>query len=653
MALAIFPPGVLFAEEFVLVDEGQEVAVLTPDGEAAGEGWKGVGPLSAPESWLAGQSGVGFDRGEPFLPHFNLDVQEQMRGISSSAYIRMSFHMDGKLFSRLTKLTLGMKYDDGFAAYLNGRLIASANAPLEDDGQSVSWNASATATHNDRLAVEFETFDLDASVVLLLKPGENILAIHGLNSSAGGADFLISPRLIGEDVFVPVWPNVHVREVARASSPTVIVHPGDGSDRLFIVEQAGRIRVLENGELREFMRISSQIRSGGEQGLLGLAFPPGFPGEGKDRFYVNYTRRRPTNDGATVVSRFHLDDGPEVTEQIGDPDSEEVLLVVEQPFTNHNGGDMHFGRDGFLYIGFGDGGAGGDPGNRAQDPDELLGKMLRIDVEGEPDPGLPYAIPPSNPFVAEAGIRPEIWATGLRNPWRWSFDRVTGEMYIGDVGQNDYEEISYEPAGSSGGLNFGWRRKEGFHDFNRGTPLEAGTETEPIIEVNQRRGDRSITGGFVYRGSRFPGMQGIYVFADYASGRIFGAQRDDEGTWLTEELARPRLGISAFGEDLNGELFLADYDGGRIYELRDDRDGTYLQVTDSGYDSITGAFSLTFGGAIGETYQAEVSEDLLNWERAGPRVTVTEDNAYAVTLTLDGAVLADKRDLYVKGTKIL
>ncbi|MGK0185665.1 MAG: glucose/arabinose dehydrogenase [Verrucomicrobiales bacterium] len=642
------------ADEFVLVDEGRACQVLVPDSETSGFGWRETSPLSDPDAWTAGETGVGFDSGETFLPHFNLEVEELLRGVNGSIYVRIPFQANEDAVAKITKLTLSVKYDDGFAAYLNGTLIASANAPLDVDGVGeLPWNATATSSHADRLAVVFEDFELDSNAPSLLQLGENILAIHALNSSPSGSDFLISPRLVGEDVFVPVWPSIRTRMSVSASDPVAVVYAEDGTDRLFIVEQRGRIRVLESGELRDFLDITERVRSGGEQGLLGLAFAPGFPAPGKDHFYVNYTRRRPSNDGATVVSRFRLGDRVATPLQVGNPETEEILLTVDQPFENHNGGDMHFGKDDFLYIGLGDGGAGGDPGNRAQNPQNLLGKMLRLDVEGDPDPDLPYAIPPTNPFVSDSSVRGEIWALGLRNPWRWSFDRLTGEMYIGDVGQNDYEEVSYEPAGTPGGLNHGWRRKEGLHDFNTGTRLDLGTVVDPIIEVSQRRGDRSLTGGFVYRGTRFPRMQGSYFFADYVSGRIFGAQRDDKGTWVTEELLATEFGISAFGENVRGELFIADYNSGEIYELLDDRDSTYLQVTDTGYDPSTDAFSFTFGGAIGETYQAEITQDLLTWEQVGPRVTVTEDNAFAVTLTVTRADAGGNKDIVAKGSKIL
>ncbi|HZW36419.1 MAG TPA: PQQ-dependent sugar dehydrogenase, partial [Candidatus Deferrimicrobiaceae bacterium] len=229
-----------------------------------------------------------------------------------------------------------------------------------------------------------------------------------------------------------------VERFSGLSSPLGVTHAGDNTGRLYIVEQAGRIRLIDNGTLMAapFLDISARVLSGGEQGLLGLAFPPNFAAT--SHFYVDYTR---TPDGSTVIARYLVTGNADVA----DPNSETVLLTIPQPFANHNGGQLAFGPDGFLYIGMGDGGSGGDPDNNAQNPASLLGKMLRIDVESPPDPGLAYAIPTNNPFLDNASFREEIWALGLRNPWRFSFDRLTGDLYIGDVGQNLFEEVDFQP----------------------------------------------------------------------------------------------------------------------------------------------------------------------------------------------------------------
>ena len=353
--------------------------------------------------------------------------------------------------------------------------------------------------------------------------------------------------------------QIRLVEFARGLAlPVDIQHAGDASNRLFVVEQRGRIRIIKNGALvpSPFLDIVSRIRcanSGcGEQGLLGLAFPPGFAT--KKYFYVNYTDLL----GDTVIARYRVTDNPD----LADPASETVILTIDQPFENHNGGGLAFGPDGYLYIGMGDGGSGGDPQNHAQNPNSLLGKMLRIDVENTG--GAPYRIPADNPFVQSAGYRGEIWALGLRNPWRYSFDRQTGDLYIGDVGQSAWEEVSFQPASSRGGENYGWRRMEGAHCFNPASGCSQEGLTLPVVEYSQSGGDCSVTGGYVYRGARFPNLQGTYFYGDYCSGRIWGLQRDQSG-WRNSLLLDSTFNITAFGQDEAGNLFVTDHGGGRIY----------------------------------------------------------------------------------------
>jgi glucose/arabinose dehydrogenase len=253
------------------------------------------------------------------------------------------------------------------------------------------------------------------------------------------------------------WPEIGLSIAYEGfSRPVQMTHAGDGSGRLFVVEQWGRIQVIEDGEILEtpFLDISDRVSCCGESGLLGLAFPPGF--SVKRYFYVNYT----DIDGDTVVARYHLSGD----DNLADADSEEVILTIDQPFGNHNGGQLAFGPDGYLYIGTGDGGSAGDPNNRAQDRLSLLGKILRIDVESGQRP---YSVPPSNPFADLDDAQPEIWALGLRNPWRFSFDRETGDLYIGDVGQNSFEEVNVQLASSNGGENYGWRTFEASTCFSQ------------------------------------------------------------------------------------------------------------------------------------------------------------------------------------------
>lgn len=334
--------------------------------------------------------------------------------------------------------------------------------------------------------------------------------------------------------------------------PLYVTHAGDGSGRLYVLEQPGRVRVLEGGRLLEtpFLDLTDRVLSrGNEQGLLGLAFAPDFAESGI--FYVHYTGRP---DGRTVLARYRLREGDPYR---GDPDSEEVLLSLEQPYANHNGGALLFGPDGYLYLALGDGGSAGDPENRAQNRESLLGKILRLDVS---QPG-PYHVPPDNPFVGRAG-RDEIWAYGLRNPWRISFDRATGDLYIADVGQNAIEEVNFQPAGSPGGANYGWRVYEGSRRYAQG---EAPGAVFPVAEYTHAEGGCSITGGYVYRGKAIPDLVGTYLYGDYCTGYIWGLTRQD-GEWRSVRLLDSDANITSFGEDEEGELYVVDRRGA-IYRI--------------------------------------------------------------------------------------
>ena len=353
------------------------------------------------------------------------------------------------------------------------------------------------------------------------------------------------------------WPRISlVTKYAGLSLPVGVTNARDGSGNLYVVEQGGRILLVKNGALQAtpFLDISDRVLSIGEQGLLGLAFPPGYAT--KRYFYVYYTRPVDNN----VVSRFRLTVNPDAA----DPDSEEMLIATPQPFSNHNGGQIAFGPDGFLYISKGDGGSGGDPFNNAQNPASLLGKLLRIDVESAADPGLLYAVPPTNPFAQTAGFRGEIWALGLRNPWRFSFDRQTGDLYIGDVGQGSFEEVDFQPAESPGGENYGWRIMEGAHCFGDPACSQAGLVL-PVAEYDHGQGC-SITGGFVYRGTAYPRMQGIYLYADFCTGNFWGLKRDG-AAWQNALLLSESRNVSSFGEDEEGNLFVADRSNGLVLEI--------------------------------------------------------------------------------------
>jgi len=335
--------------------------------------------------------------------------------------------------------------------------------------------------------------------------------------------------------------------------PVAVTNAGDGSGRLFVVEQAGRIRIIDGAAVldTDFLDIRSPVDSTrNEQGLLGIAFHPAYATNGY--FYVNYTHDPPgEGPDVTRISRFQVsvaDPG------VASPASEAILMTINQDASNHNGGDLHFGPDGYLYIALGDGGGSQDPNARGQDLGTLLGKILRIDVDG----ALPYAVPADNPFVDDAGARDEIWAYGLRNPWRFSFDLATGDLFIGDVGQGVVEEIDYQPADSSGGENYGWSCMEGdvVQDFK---PCDDRPLTLPVLVYGHGLGC-SVTGGYRYRGI-IGGFQGHYVFGDFCSGRIWLALPGGGG-WVANEWSDTSLSISSFGEDEDGELYVVDLDGG-------------------------------------------------------------------------------------------
>jgi glucose/arabinose dehydrogenase len=317
-----------------------------------------------------------------------------------------------------------------------------------------------------------------------------------------------------------------------------------------VVEQPGRIRVIRDDALlaTPFLDISSRVSGGGEQGLLSIAFPPGYARKG--HFYVSYTRAA---DGASVIARYFRSPG---NPNVADANSEEVILTVEQPFAIHNGGLIAFGPDGYLYVSLGDGGAAEDFLNNAQNTDSLLGKMLRIDVESG---AFPYAVPSDNPFVGLDGHRGEIWALGLRNPWRFSFDRASGDLYIADVGHNRWEEVNVQPASSRGGENYGWNVMEGPQCFTTFFCDRTGL-TLPAYEYTHLTGC-SVIGGFVYRGSDYPCLQGMYLYSDFCTGGVWGLKQVD-GVWESRLLTNTSLQIVSFGEDEDGELYALDLNGG-------------------------------------------------------------------------------------------
>jgi glucose/arabinose dehydrogenase len=350
-----------------------------------------------------------------------------------------------------------------------------------------------------------------------------------------------------------------------------------GDSRIFVVDQDGEIVVFDStgASLGTFLDIQERVIAGGERGLLGLAFHPDYASNGF--FYVNYTRdpddmtSGESGEGDTRVSRFSRIGA--AGSNVADPTSELPIIDIPQPFSNHNAGDLNFGPDGNLWIAMGDGGAGCDPGDVSQDPAEILGKVLRLDVDG----GSPYVIPADNPYVGPDGIPDEIWSFGLRNPFRFSFDRSTGDLWIADVGQNSWEEVNFAPAASIGGENYGWDCREGLHDAGAAPPVGSncnttapcvGPLTDPVHEYSHGGGRCSVTGGYVYRGATYASLiGGYYFFADYCSSDLYALSPGScPGTFITHSFGTPVSNPSAFGESDTGELLVASL-GGTVYRL--------------------------------------------------------------------------------------
>jgi glucose/arabinose dehydrogenase len=353
----------------------------------------------------------------------------------------------------------------------------------------------------------------------------------------------------------PTLTGIGLTPVASGfTSPLLVTHAGDGTGRVFVVEQHGVIKLMREGEVlpTPFIDLTDRVsgavlRGYSEMGLLGLAFAPDYAESGV--FYVNYVDK----NQVTQVSQFTVSaDDPDVA----DPASEVVLLSLRQPFPNHNGGHMAFGADGHLYISVGDGGAAGDPLVTGQNPSDWYGSLLRIAVDGSGN----YTIPEGNPNATDAAFAPETWVYGLRNAWKFSFDRATGDLYVADVGQNVYEEVNFIPAGEGAGANFGWAAFESRHPFNSNTAPEG--MVEPFFEYPHRNGDCSVTGGYVYRGEALAAqLEAVYVFGDFCTGRVWASWRDLDGAWQTLDFLGAGFSISAFGQDEAGELYVVDYSG--------------------------------------------------------------------------------------------
>lgn len=376
-----------------------------------------------------------------------------------------------------------------------------------------------------------------------------LLACAGLSLASGsGASACSGDGPVGP----PAGTGARLQEVVTGLSVPLYLTAPAGDARLFIVEKTGGIRIVKDGALLPdpFLDLSAQVSSGSEQGLLGLAFDPEYATNG--RFVVHYTDLA----GNTALSRFQVSADPDRA----DPASEQLILTAAQPASNHNGGQVAFGPDGFLYLGLGDGGSSGDPEGRGQDPSDLLGSILRVDLRA----GDPYTVPADNPFAGNPNARPEVWSYGLRNPWRFSFDRATGDLYIADVGETQVEEIDVStPADGAGrGVNYGWSIMEGSQCF-RGSGCDRTGLTLPVLEYSHQEGC-SVTGGYVYRGSSIPELQGHYFYADFCQGwvrsfRYTGGAVTDEASWPTLSPGGP---IVSFGEDSAGELYILQAGGG-------------------------------------------------------------------------------------------
>jgi len=418
-----------------------------------------------------------------------------------------------------------------------------------------------------------------------------------------------------------------------------------GNNTMYVVQQRGRIRMVDNtGTIatNDFLNITSKVsQSGNERGLLSMVFDPDYETNGF--FYVNYTK---SSDGTTVIARYSRST---TDPNVADPLSEVIVLEIAQPYSNHNGGQLQFDNNGYLVIGMGDGGSANDPQNNAQNNQSLLGKMLRIDVRS----GLPYTIPATNPFIGTATILPEIWSLGVRNPWRFSYDMVTKDLWIADVGQNVYEEIDFEPAGDPGGKNYGWRCYEGDNIFNSSGCGASSNYTFPVFTYSHTGGNCSVSGGFVYRGGTYGNLYGKYIFADYCSGKIWATEQTTPGTFNTVVLTQttPVLAnsIVSFAQDNNGEMYVIARDTyNAIYKLSEDGCLPSADIyTNGNVSTICNGQSLTLIAPYAD-------DNFYSWNWSGGvvvgntnTITVTDPGTYSVTVTNGQGCSATSADFVV------
>lgn len=429
-----------------------------------------------------------------------------------------------------------------------GETIVTPAAPAPDEPETIDELVEEAEEAGVEI-VEVEDIEPDVPAQEIIEPDETTPA-------AAPAD--------GVPSFAPGTHTLQLETIAEGfSQPLYVDHAGDDSRRIFVVEKTGAIQIVLDGIRLEpaFLDIADRVNSSGfEQGLLGSAFPPDFAETGY--FFVNYTDA----SNNTVVSRFQVDP---TNPNLADPDSEVEILYISQPAANHNGGGLKFGPDGYLWIGTGDGGGAGDRFEQGQDPTTLLGKMLRIDVTSDLD--APYLIPEDNPWLEGEfegqEVRDEIWAVGLRNPWRYSFDRATGDLWIADVGQSAIEAIHMTPADHPGGLNYGWPILEGSLCYREPNECDTTGLELPVLEYAHGQGDCSITGGYIYRGQTFSDLQGAYIFGDYCSGNMWVGVPDGNGTWISHHALNTGMQISSFGEDEVGELYVTGLNDGVLYRV--------------------------------------------------------------------------------------
>jgi glucose/arabinose dehydrogenase len=376
-------------------------------------------------------------------------------------------------------------------------------------------------------------------------------------SGSGFPDPTPAPTATATATQVPADGSFLVTKVASGfARPTFVTNAGDNSNRLFVLEKPGRIRVIKAGLLvaQPYLDISSLVGSNSnEQGLLGLAFHPDFEKNG--RFFVAYTAK----NGDNTVAEYKA---PDPASDFADAASGKVLFAVADQYPNHNGGMLAFGPDGYLYVSMGDGGSGGDPNGNGQNINSMLGKLLRIDVNS----GSPYGIPATNPFASRTDARKEVWAYGLRNPWRFTFDRATGDLWMGDVGQDKYEEVDFQPADSKGGENYGWNTMEGLHCYKPQTGCSQAGLVLPVFEYDHGQGC-SVTGGYVYRGKAIAPLVGRYLFTDYCGDKLWATTRDSAGQFTTTEVGTVPSGVTSFGEDESGEVYFTVDQEGTVYKL--------------------------------------------------------------------------------------